>query len=178
MGLDITAYRRIHKIDATFNETGWPIHPDTGEVFPNTFRPRSNPDFPGRMDDLEDGAVYLYMEDVTDRIGTYHYYNDWREALAELVGYSLTESTESEGRFPGVSHAAACWLGAVGPFSELIDFSDCEGTFGTEMSAKLAKDFRDWDVRASTLGDRFYRTYTVFRNAFEMASDGGAVQFH
>lgn len=65
------------------------------------------------------------------------------------------------------------------PFYELIDFSDCEGVIGPEVSAKLAKDFADWDEQAKrTLDDYDYEMYSNWHKAFKIASDGGAVIFH
>ena len=49
---------------------------------------------------------------------------------------------------------------------------------GTETSTKLAADFAAWDAPARVELDAFnYGTYQNFRRAFEMASDGGAVDF-
>lgn len=57
--------------------------------------------------------------------------------------------------------------------------SDCEGVIGPEVSAKLVKDFADFDERAKTRGGKyFYALYCDWRKAFEMAADGGAVSFH
>ncbi|MNJ79827.1 hypothetical protein D3C77_779790 [compost metagenome] len=49
-------------------------------------------------------------------------------------------------------------------------------------SAKLAKDFADFDERAKYFdGDEdgwFYKKYLDWKKAFELASDGGTVDFH
>lgn len=72
------------------------------------------------------------------------------------------------------------------PFFELICFSDCEGALGAEISAKLARDFAEFEERAEehakSLGEWFgedwiYR-YKAWRRAFELASENGAVCFH
>lgn len=149
----------------------------TRELLDNVYRPYLNPDFPGRADDLENGAVYSYTDCGRGWGGGYGYYNSWREALAKLAGYPLTEYRTSYSG-PEQSHAAACWQGQESPFYELINFSDCEGTIGTAVSAKLAKDFQEWDERAKSVGERFYKDYSEWREAFEMAADGGAVAFH
>jgi hypothetical protein len=73
----------------------------------------------------------------------------------------------------------ACWNGAQGPFSELIHFSDCEGVIGTAVSKKLAADFAAFDEKAKAAGnERYYAKYQEWRKAFEMAANGGAVDFH
>jgi hypothetical protein len=41
-------------------------------------------------------------------------------------------------------------------------------------------DFAEWDDRARAHDDQpwFYDAFTAWRKAFEMAADGGAVDFH
>jgi hypothetical protein len=76
-------------------------------------------------------------------------------------------------------HDAAAWGMSEGPFWELIHFSDCEGTIGPEVSAKLAQDFARYQDQADAHPDeRFRDLYATWRTAFEMASQGGAVDFH
>ena len=177
MGLDITPYSGLKKLDCHFDKDGDPIDPRTGELIGDYLRPYRNADFPGRVDDLEDGAVYSYEAAGPGWGGGYGYYNRLRETLAKMAGYPLTEY-HSRCSGPDMAHAAACWQGQTGPFCELIDFTDCDGTIGTAVSAKLAKDFQEWDERAKAEGEHFYEFFTAFREAFEMASDGGAVRFH
>jgi hypothetical protein len=60
-----------------------------------------------------------------------------------------------------------------------VNFSDCEGDIGEVVAKKLAKDFADWDARAKATGDdQVYHLFGLWRKAFELASDGGAVSFH
>jgi len=109
--------------------------------------------------------------------GSYGGYNRWREQLAELAGYPAGDY-EQYGR-TYQSHCVPCWNGEAGPFSELINFSDCEGVIGASVSAKLAKDFADFQPKADAHeDDRFRMKYAEWRQAFEMASDSGAVDFH
>ena len=63
------------------------------------------------------------------------------------------------------------------PFYELINFSDCEGFIGPKTSAKLAKDFAAWQEKAGERG-WFSEKYAQWRAAFELAANGGVVQFH
>ncbi|MEN9870269.1 MAG: hypothetical protein RLZZ171_1257, partial [Cyanobacteriota bacterium] len=70
-----------------------------------------------------------------------------------------------------------------GPFVELINFSDCEGVIGSSLSAKLAKDFADFNDRAKKTaaeyrGDWFYSLHQKWQEAFELAAQNGAISFH
>lgn len=102
--------------------------------------------------------------------GSYSGYNQWREWLAALAGHGTPETIWNT---PSPS----------GPFVEMINFSDCEGTIGPDVSAKLAKDFAEWDERAKVSGEgdggkySNYGRYCNFREAFEAAADGGKVIF-
>ena len=71
-------------------------------------------------------------------------------------------------------------------FSELINFSDCEGVIGNVVSKKLYKDFvsnaesfikwvhQKFDAYDSEL---LLQKYRKFETAFKTAKDGGAVEF-
>jgi len=177
MGLDITAYRKLTKLDVLFNEDGEPVDPATREPIENYFKVNSNPDFPGREEGLIDRAAYSYEEVDSVFSRSYGGYGRWREVLAKLAGYPATAYVR-HGQ-TDMLHAAACWEGATGPFSELINFSDCEGVIGPVVSAKLAKDFAEFDERAKAItDDYFYEGYCEMRRGAEMAADGGALSFH
>lgn len=176
MGLDITAYRKIAKIDAVFNAGGEPIDPATREAIDYDMMACINSDFPGRADEIEDRAVYSAKDRFGFLAGSYGGYNGWREQLAKLAGYPVGQY-EKYGKMYD-SHCLACWNGATGPFSELINFSDCEGVIGAAVAAKLAKDFADFQSKADECDDFFTLKYAEWRKAFEMAADAGAVSFH
>lgn len=176
MGLDISAYRSIEKIDCVYDEDGEPIDPATRECVDYDARAYVNPDFPGRADGIEDKGVYRAKESMGIACGAYSRYNRWRDELAKLAGYPLG-SYEQYGHTYH-SHAAGAWGVTEGPFWELIYFSDCGGTIGSIASAKLAKDFAEFDERARDVGGYFYDQYQQWRAAFDMAADGGMVLFH
>lgn len=177
MGLDISAYRKIAKVDAVFDAGGEPIDPTTRESIEYDMQAYRNDEFPGRADDIEDRAIYRAQECMGFHAGGYGGYNHWRNELAKLAGYPLGQY-EQYGK-PWDSYCVACWNGATGPFSELIHFSDCEGVIGAAVAAKLAKDFADFQDAADKHEDqRFTLKYAEWRKAFEMAADGGAVTFH
>ena len=177
MGLDITAYRQIEKLDAVFDAHGEPIDPQTREPLDYDMRAYINDNFPGRANEIEDRAIYRSKDSFGFRAGGYGGYNSWRDELAKIAGWPLRQY-ERHGR-PWDSHCIECWNGKDGPFSELINFSDCEGVIGAAVSAKLAKDFAGFDTAARDSSDSyFYELYSKWRQAFEMAADAGAVQFH
>jgi hypothetical protein len=173
MGLEITAYRKLTPANGNeaFDETGELKYEENFTQF------YKNPDFPGRADDIQNRRAYRAEDRVRFYAGSYGYYNRWRDQLAELAGYP--QSTLMRNGQEIQSHALACWEGSEGPFSELINFSDCEGVIGAAVSAKLAKDFADFQEKANAHQDEGFRSlYAEWRKAFEMASDGGAVKFH
>jgi hypothetical protein len=169
MGLDITAYRNLtEKPNAALDEDGYP---EEGVRFWN------NADFPGRFDGLKEGMVYEYAECYDFRAGGYGGYNEWRERLAKLAEYPATEY--KRWGLKELRHDAGAWARGSGPFYELINFADNEGTIGPVVAKKLAADFAEWDERAKATGDEwFYDRYQAWRKAFEMAADNGAVSFH
>lgn len=175
MGLDITAYRQIKPApDAEIDRDGYIVD------YENFMRVYVNPDYPERATDLVDRGTYTHGTDsVGFRAGSYSGYNVWREELARLAGYPPTPYTHYS--TTQMRHDAGAWAATEGPFWELINFSDCEGAIGPAASAKLARDFAEWDDRAKAKDGPesiFYSRYTLWRAAFEMAADSGMVDFH
>lgn len=179
MGLDITAYGKITPLDCVFDSDGEPIDPKTREPLDGLeyFQANVNQDFPDRSKDIADNGVYTYETSTGFRAGSYGGYNNWRESLAKLAGYA----PEEEDRYGSkrMRHDAGAWSKTSGPFWELILFSACEGTIGPKVSAKLAKDFADYQTKADAHEDEYFRSkYAEWREAFEMAANNGAVDFH
>ena len=160
MGLDITAYRKLTEVRPSSGpDDGW------DEGLTDFY---ANGDFPGRFGTvLKEDALYRAEETHEFRAGSYSGYSAWRAWLAGLVDTTPDDAWEYE---------------YVGPFAELINFSDCEGTIADAATcAKLAKDFAEWDdgAKADDTNDGYnYSRYREWRKAFEMAADGGAVKFH
>lgn len=171
MGLDITWYRGIARAAESEgrDEDGLPL-----DGF-NSFY--LNSDFPGRADDITEGAIYSFEEEGDFCAGSYGGYNRWRDDLAKLAGYAATPharygSTETR-------HDAGAWQASSGPFWELINFSDCEGTIGTAVSAKLSADFAKYQPKADSHPNEYFRErYARWRNAFDKAAQSGCVAFH
>lgn len=171
MGLDVIAYRQL--TEAKGNEA----FDETGELRDGWFQVNVNSDFPQRADALMDQHAYKYAESHHFRAGSYSGYNFWRDKLAEMAGYPQSSYEQYGKEWP--SYAATVWQNPKpGPFMELINFSDCEGIIGPDTSAKIAKDFAEFQSKADAhTDDHFRRLYAEWRKAFEMAADGGAVEF-
>lgn len=178
MGLDITAYQNIRFIDCVFDASGEPIDPGTRKPIDEARRVNVNRDFVARADGLQEDAWFVPEKAYGFHAGSYGGYNQWREELAKLSEYPAVE-TDSELRRGKIRHDAGAWKAESGPFWELINFSDCEGCIGPKTSAKLAKDFADYQQRADSHSDeRFRDRYNEWRGAFEMAAINGLVDFH
>ncbi len=180
MGLDVSVYTNLVSLDVVFDSDGCPIDPITRCRIDDYFRPYSNPDFPGRCSDLNSDAVYGYDEYLFVWSSGYGYYNAWREKLAQLAGYPSVSYEVIPGYSPSRRSSFTSGAGEVGsgPFYELIWFSDCQGTIGSDVSLKLFNDFVCFEQNAKTFGDKFYSEYCDWMNAFKIASNNGAISFH
>lgn len=166
MGLDISAYRQIK------------LMPE-GDPEVDHYLGATPSEFLSRADGIESGC-YEATESFGFAAGSYSFYGEWRERLAQLAGYPAVLHQSSWERAPRARHAAGAWEADSGPFWELIHFSDCEGVIGPKTAAKLATDFADHQHKVDALNNEpwFRERYAQFRKAFDMASDGGAVHFH
>jgi len=154
VGLDISYYRNLVPTEHASNDD-------------DALRPIVHPEFPGRTDGLDPNRWYIGEQVGDFRVGSHSGYNLWRDELARSVhgksASDLWEAGESDG-----------------PFMELINFSDCEGTIGPVVSAKLDKDFADWRERVAASGvDAYFMSrYDAWHEAFAVAAENGAVDFH
>lgn len=158
MGLDITAYRQL-----TPAPDGDPEVDDDVAYLPG-----NDLAFADRRAGLE-SDTYNYAESFGFRAGSYSGYNAWRSWLATVAGF------KDDG--DAWAHKDVAY-----PFAELIWFSDCEGTIGPTVSAKLFADFKANAAKAkgldTSVGGYNFARYEEWMQAFEMAADGGAVAFH
>lgn len=180
MGLDISYYSGLRRAVGTegLDDNGEPLYDEGWHDF------YENKDFPGRADDVPRGRYKAGNGDGFS-CGAYSRYNRWREELAQFAGYPATPH-ERYGQVEHL-HAAGAWAVTSGPFWELINFSDCEGTIGTAVSRKLAADFAEYQSKVDALPNEswpgsdeygFKAQYAKWRKAFEVASQNGAVCFH
>jgi len=172
MGLDITAYsklRRIgeHDLDPECNqgEPGpWCYYKGHIQAsaydFPQSFRgiplltsPR--PDafalWGGCYETTPETRMHAF------RAGSYGGYNQWRANLQEQFNPE---------RHPD------------GPFYELIWFADNEGTIGPEAAADLLADFRILGATYTPPWPEASEVFADWGRAFELAADGGLIDFH
>lgn len=169
MGLDISVYSKVKLVEPQ------PECEDTPDDMTHLV---VNPDFPERADGIASG-YYEFEKDDGFAAGSYSGYNKWREILAILAGYPAIQYKSSWETVPHMSHSAACWERASGPFYELIHFADNEGVIGPVTAKKLAADFAEYQAKVDQLSDDlFKRKYADWRRAFELASDSGAVAFY
>jgi hypothetical protein len=173
MGLDITVCSKAELIDTQPEYQAFEDKYDWDDETLRYIHP-SRQDFPERIPPIVPGGVYKIHGEIEGMAcGAYSAYNRWRNALSWFA-LSVPASTVWGNR--------EAYRGK--PFYELIDFSDCEGVIGTDTAKKLAADFaacQDAARRhAATIEDGEYwlRKYGEWRKAFEIAADGGFVEFH
>lgn len=180
MGLDIVAVNRMKRINCNMDAEGWPIDPVTGARLKDEslFRVYQNPDFPEFAEEIEEGAFYGFEKSLSFNAGSYTSYGVWRDRLAALAGWPKSKFWYfAEDRW-AESHCARCWEGDSGPFSDLIDFSDCSGLLGASEAARLASDFARFQSLANQHEDEDMRyLYNKWRAACELAADDGCIIF-
>lgn len=171
MGLDITAYGQVKRIGEASDWEDYEEHYDwktTDYIWPGHVAD----DAP--FGDWSAGiaaGVYEYDEDKRHsfRAGSYSGYNEWRAWLSVLaLGVAPSDVWAESSIYEDK------------PFYRLINFSDCEGIIGPVYAKQLAKDFAAFQSKADAAecNDWFKAKYTDWRKAFELAADGGYVDFH
>jgi hypothetical protein len=164
MGLDVYAYEII---------TVLPAHDRNDECYEDESHVATRSDFEHSWgsiphDGKEGACVEVSGKEMHFRAGSYSGYGEWRDGLSQAA--------------MGVS-ASTVWGDREGhagePFYELIDFSDCDGVFGPEVCAKLAKDFQEHrhDVRPSLEEQWMVPLYDKWQEAFSLAAGRGMVKF-
>lgn len=171
MGLDITAYSRIHRVERdayptkTMNEMI--EHGHFLEISEGILK-STETSFPGRSGGIKPG-IYCSGDRFSFRAGSYSGYGQWRNWLAQFGNWK---------------DAQDCWeRGDNGqPFFELINFFDNEGIIGAKVAAKLAFDFaqHEGDAIARDKSKDFYdlHMYRRWKFACELASEDGCIDFH
>ena len=129
-----------------------------------------NDDFPGRFPNCVEGWYDLHNT-ISFSAGSYIGYNIWRRKLARMAGYKPDPDN------PQYGEAGGAWILSNGPFWELINFTDCDGSIGPSVSEKLAKDFANHDPKKFTDDEKFIELYELWQKAFELAAKGGCVRF-
>ncbi len=162
MGLSINAFSDIQLIEASLDDEGEIIEPNSGRVLSKCVCFRVLPSFKEYADFIKDEEIYSYTKSYSDSIGTCQAYNHWRDGVALLT----TGVNWSSEKVPG--HMA---------FSDLLNFSDSEGVIGPITAKRIYADFVTYAAILDGQNDSFKRIYTVMQSMFKIAADGGAVQF-
>lgn len=170
MGLDITAYSRLKPVgkhtddwceesyDDNFNRVH--VQAFAYSDFPQSFR--GIPILGTKATFIQGGCFAVTEETKTHafRAGSYGGYNHWRADLQKQFNPMRNEA---------------------GPFYELIWFADNEGCIGPDAAKDLLADFREHADRydpGTEHPDYFRQKYQDWTTAFELAADGGLVDFH
>jgi hypothetical protein len=171
MGLDITAYSHLQALGLHHDvDGGW--CPDEDHItayayadFPASFRGLEilGKENEGRAHGMILGGCYIET-DKSDvhrfHAGSYSAYNAWRDDLRR----QFNPDTE-----PDL------------PFYELIWFADNEGCIGEIAAAELLNDFRTYAAMYNPgrkYPDYMQQKYVAWQRAFELAAEGGLVDFH
>lgn len=160
MGLDITAYSGLKELRARDDDYD-------NRSIENEVAFCINDAFPGRNCNIKKDVVYSYTNSLDFRAGSYSGYNMFRERLSQIALLVLPAQVWNNwDTFESL------------PFCEMINFSDCEGVIGTDICIKLAKDFQDFESKIQNEDEYFIEKYGQWKDAFKLASDNGAVEFH
>lgn len=158
MGLDITAYKCLRKIENPKFDEFEDLECEY-QWCPGVSMEWSESIWKGRGYPIEVDAVYEWQETFSFCAGSYSGYNRWRRQLSEFKGGQA--------------------------FQELIEFADNEGVIGSQSSMKLKDDFNKYYAEAIEYsrklgldGNWFLEEYKNWSMAFELASQNGAVDFH
>ena len=174
MGLDITAYEKVelHSQDLPQDEA-WDGGEDLYEAGLSYDVVWNGIPFPDRCAPLivpEKGKGNVYVctgREIDFRAGSYGGYGAFRELLCKIANLpEPREQWQNRDEYQGA------------PFFELVNFSDCEGVIGATACAELAADFAAFQWHADRMAGDWLETYNNWRNAFELARNGGCVRFH
>lgn len=174
MGLDITAYSRLKHVgkhadgwcEEQYNDETWErvhVAAYAYDSFPQSFRgiPVIGTTASGASTFLDGGCFAVTEETKTHafRAGSYSGYGLWRDDLRLQFNPDTNPDL---------------------PFYELIWFADNEGCIGPDAAKDLLADFREHAAAYAPRehADYFRQKYEDWTTAFELAADGGLVDFH
>lgn len=163
MGLNVTAYGKLKKIeqeeDIQFGSFGLPVNERIKSFF-------VNPDYPYHISGINPDFYYLCKGEMFSfRAGSYAGFNEWKNQLAQLAGFKNRQDYWNKK--------------PIAAFSELINFSDSDGSIAYIVASKLAKDFQEYDTLAKASNiPFFYEAYRNWKRACEIATKDGIISFH
>lgn len=174
MGLSIYAYSNIKASDLKISDGGDFICND-GIIHNNAFSAHILKGFESHAEDLSNGVIYT--ADSRERYPTMRCstYNDWRNELARFCGYKPADDITQENR----KHLYSAWRASEGPFWHLLNFTDNEGCIGPAVCSITYKEFVKHHDKAKNFESypKFYQHYETIMEAFEQASQNGAIEF-
>lgn len=171
MGLDIKAYSRLTKneeLTEKAKKNNFYIEVGDYTLVMNPNIKYIDKVFPNRATPLEyNGDVYDGDESVIHCIGAYSTYSYFRNVLEQFSEEHLQNGNE---------------------FDMLLNFSDCEGVFGSIACKELyekfeshKEEFEGWIKSKyqydNFMSELFKSIYLKFKDAFSVGMNGGAVEF-
>jgi len=166
MPLYVKAYRQISELeDAERDPDGRPSDPTAWYAHPATVEFTEN-GWPGFTQGVTPGGAYGFTESWGFKVGTYGHFNQWRRVLTTMVA--------------GCPEA---WKDRPQPFAELFGFSDSDGIISGPVAKRIAADFVDFQPQAEAFaktnidGKYWLDYYNKWRRVFQIAADGGVVEF-
>lgn len=165
MGLDITAYSKAEFIGGSRpSDDDWDSFYETDEIWVEDYHGY----WPHAFEGLREGRYKLTGESYGFRAGSYSGFNFFRALLSEFaLGVEPDKVWNNWEQYKGE------------PFTELINFSDCEGFIGPVASEKLYSDFQQHWTDYSLNADEYSASkYNDWLSAFDLAREDGFVEFH
>lgn len=181
MGLDIYAYGKTVCISNGLIN-GEPINPQTGEVwedYEDGVIPYANSHYKKQAQGIKSHEYYTYEESLQFWSTGYGFYSSWREELAKLAGYEPLPFEQIKGNPSSsiMSYTEGAISKKSGPFIDLIDFSDCEGSIDSQTCKVLLEDFKKFQNKALLKEEWFKIGYNKWINGLNMAVNEGFLIF-
>jgi hypothetical protein len=184
MGLDVHYYSNIRK--AKIDDE------DEDDLYNHNLYTQDNT-FHYQLGSLKRSSAYDTTPETTSGHISMGYgtYNNWRNQLAIIAGYGSANEVWNDTDFDPMTTKfynlrylklnklknPDFEIKIIKPFYEIINFSDCEGVLGSEISKKLYQDFVAFEDNAKKQDEYFYIKYKEFKEAFRIASQNGAVLY-
>jgi len=166
MGLDIS-YGKIVK-EKELNED-LEIHYDNEELI-------INQPFKFQLGSLKEDKAYETEMIGSFCAGSYGGYNGWRERLFSLVNDGNIQEYWDKSNDLIEKYLEINLLNESEPFFELINFSDCEGVIGPEVSNKLHIDFETYNNLAKERMDDY--DYDLYQKFMKATGNNKIICFH
>lgn len=164
MGLDVSAYKNIKKVEnPRMGEDGYLIYDEEQEGYILAYTLEG---FEDRIKNLEWQSYYKGESTKFGVSCSYGGHNRFRESICKMFG--ITPDIIWNNREAHKEH----------PFYELVDFADNEGVLDYECASKLHGDFLDYqEIAEAKLNKHEYNHYCKWIDVLKAASENGCVVF-